>query len=68
MKLKRRVPDPPLGGRVDERHRPPTRFERFRTGVEGVSFVGLQRDDIVRSDLVMSIVDAYEGAEEGDGA
>ena len=30
------------------------------TGVEGVSFVGLQRDDIVRSDLVMRIVDAYE--------
>jgi phosphate starvation-inducible PhoH-like protein len=41
---------------------------RALTGVEGVSFVGLQRDDIVRSDLVMRIVDAYEGAEEGDGA
>jgi phosphate starvation-inducible protein PhoH len=26
----------------------------------------LRRDDIVRSDLVMRIVDAYEGAEEGD--
>jgi phosphate starvation-inducible PhoH-like protein len=36
------------------------------TGVEGVSFVGLRRDDIVRSDLVMRIVDAYEGAGEGD--
>ncbi len=35
---------------------------RTLTGVEGVSFVGLQRDDIVRSDLVMRIVDAYEGA------
>lgn len=33
-------------------------------GVEGVSFVGMGRDDIVRSDLVMRIVDAYEEAEE----
>jgi phosphate starvation-inducible PhoH-like protein len=32
------------------------------TGVDGVSFVRLKRDDIVRSDLVMRIVDAYEGA------
>ena len=32
------------------------------TGVDGVSFVHLKRDDIVRSDLVMRIVDAYEGA------
>jgi phosphate starvation-inducible PhoH-like protein len=32
-------------------------------GVEGVSFVTLKRDDIVRSDLVMRIVDAYEGAQ-----
>jgi phosphate starvation-inducible PhoH-like protein len=38
------------------------------TGVEGVSFVGLRRDDIVRSDLVMRIVDAYEVAGEGDRA
>ena len=38
------------------------------TGVEGVSFVGLRRDDIVRSDLVMRIVDAYEGAGEDDRA
>ena len=38
--------------------------QRTLTGVEGVSFVGLQRDDIVRSDLVMRIVDAYEGAGE----
>jgi len=37
---------------------------RTLTGVEGVSFVGLQRDDIVRSDLVMRIVDAYEGVQE----
>jgi phosphate starvation-inducible PhoH-like protein len=36
--------------------------QRTLTGVEGVAFVGLQRDDIVRSDLVMRIVDAYEGA------
>jgi phosphate starvation-inducible protein PhoH and related proteins len=35
---------------------------RTLTGVEGVAFVGLRRDDIVRSDLVMRIVDAYEGA------
>ena len=34
------------------------------TGVEGVAFVGLRRDDIVRSDLVMRIVDAYEQAQE----
>jgi len=38
------------------------------TGVEGVSFVGLRRDDIVRSDLVMRIVDAYEGVGEGERA
>jgi phosphate starvation-inducible PhoH-like protein len=34
--------------------------------VEGVSFVGLRRDDIVRSDLVMRIVDAYEAVGEGE--
>ena len=33
---------------------------RTLDSVEGVSFVGLQRDDIIRSDLVMRIVDAYE--------
>jgi phosphate starvation-inducible PhoH-like protein len=33
-------------------------------GVEGVDFVNLQRDDIVRSDLVMRIVDAYEEPEQ----
>ncbi|HET7480855.1 MAG TPA: PhoH family protein [Rubrobacteraceae bacterium] len=38
------------------------------TGVEGVKFVGLKRDDIVRSDLVMRIVDAYEDAQGGSGA
>ncbi len=32
-------------------------------GVEGVAFVNLWRDDIVRSDLVMRIVDAYEEGE-----
>jgi phosphate starvation-inducible PhoH-like protein len=36
---------------------------RTLDGVEGVSFVTLKRDDIVRSDLVMRIVDAYEGAQ-----
>jgi len=34
--------------------------QRKLTGVDGVSFVRLKRDDIVRSDLVMRIVDAYE--------
>jgi len=38
------------------------------SGVEGVAFVGLRRDDIVRSDLVMRIVDAYEEAGEGEKA
>lgn len=33
-------------------------------GVDGVTFVELRRDDIVRSDLVMRIVDAYEQAQE----
>ncbi|MBA2692523.1 MAG: PhoH family protein [Rubrobacter sp.] len=37
---------------------------RALAGVEGVSFVGMGRDDIVRSDLVMRIVDAYEEAED----
>ncbi|WP_119068191.1 PhoH family protein [Rubrobacter indicoceani] len=36
---------------------------RILDGVEGVSFVGMKRDDIVRSDLVMRIVDAYEAVE-----
>ncbi|MGI9050655.1 MAG: PhoH family protein [Rubrobacteraceae bacterium] len=36
--------------------------------VEGVAFVGLRRDDIVRSDLVMRIVDAYESSRERDEA
>jgi phosphate starvation-inducible PhoH-like protein len=38
---------------------------RKLSGVEGVDFVKLQRDDIVRSDLVMRIVDAYEEPEQG---
>ncbi len=38
------------------------------TGVEGVAFVGLKRDDIVRSDLVMRIVDAYEEVSGESGA
>jgi phosphate starvation-inducible protein PhoH and related proteins len=37
---------------------------RKLSGVQGVDFVNLQRDDIVRSDLVMRIVDAYEEPEE----
>lgn len=40
--------------------------QRTLKGVEGVTFVGLKRDDIVRSDLVMRIVDAYDQAQ-GDG-
>jgi phosphate starvation-inducible protein PhoH and related proteins len=40
---------------------------RTLTGVDGVDFVRLQRDDIVRSDLVMRIVDAYEGAAQAPG-
>ncbi|MDN5697775.1 MAG: PhoH family protein [Rubrobacter sp.] len=34
---------------------------RKLSSVQGVEFVRLQREDIVRSDLVMRIVDAYEG-------
>jgi phosphate starvation-inducible PhoH-like protein len=41
---------------------------RTLDGVEGVSFVTLKRDDIVRSDLVMRIVDAYEGAQNSSEA
>jgi phosphate starvation-inducible protein PhoH and related proteins len=37
-----------------------------RKALTGVAFVGLRRDDIVRSDLVMRIVDAYEEAGEGE--
>ena len=51
-------------GRVSGLHE----AQRTLTGVEGVTFVGLQRDDIVRSDLVMRIVDAYEGAGEKEEA
>jgi putative nucleotidyltransferase with HDIG domain len=36
MKLKRSVPNPPLGGCVDDLHRPPTRSERFRAWIEDV--------------------------------
>ncbi len=38
------------------------------SGVDGVAFVRLKRDDIVRSDLVMRIVDAYEQADDPSGA
>ena len=34
MKLKRSVPNPPLGARVDDLHRPPTRSERLREWME----------------------------------
>lgn len=34
MKLKRSVPNPPLGARVDDLHRPPTRSERLREWLE----------------------------------
>jgi phosphate starvation-inducible PhoH-like protein len=41
---------------------------RTLDGVEGVSFIGLRRDDIIRSDLVMRIVDAYDQAQEDQEA
>ena len=34
MKLKKQLPSTPLGKRVDDLHRPPTRFERFREWIE----------------------------------
>ena len=42
--------------------------QRALAGVDGVAFVRLKRDDIVRSDLVMRIVDAYEQADDQSGA
>ena len=57
------------GGSPESPHKRAARCQEYPYGVEGVSFVGLRRDDdIVRSDLVMRIVDAYEGAGEGDRA
>jgi putative nucleotidyltransferase with HDIG domain len=41
MKLGKQAPKTPLGKRVDELHRPPTRFERFREWIEGMSKVRL---------------------------
>jgi putative nucleotidyltransferase with HDIG domain len=41
MKLGKQVPKTPLGKRVDELHRPPTRFERFREWIEGLPKVRL---------------------------
>jgi phosphate starvation-inducible PhoH-like protein len=42
--------------------------QRALAEVDGVAFVRLKRDDIVRSDLVMRIVDAYEQAVDPSGA
>ncbi len=36
MKFRKTVPNSPLGKRVDEFHRPPTRFESFRAWIEGL--------------------------------
>jgi putative nucleotidyltransferase with HDIG domain len=41
MKLGKQVPKTPLGKRVDELHRPPTQFERFREWIEGLPKVTL---------------------------
>src|SRR3712207_3976227 len=41
MKLTKKAPRAPLGKRVDELHRAPTRFERFRAWIEGVPKVRL---------------------------
>ena len=36
MRLRKHPPDTPPGKRVDELHRPPTGFERFRAWIEGL--------------------------------
>ena len=36
MRLKKSIPSPALGSRVDDLHRPPTRFERLREWMEGL--------------------------------
>ena len=41
MKLEKQEPKTPLGRRVDELHRPPTRFERFREWIEGLPKIRL---------------------------
>ena len=51
MKLGKQVPKTPLGRRVDELHRPPTRFERFRA--EGRVIVSI--------DAVPDITNVQEG-------
>src|SRR5215208_6273333 len=45
MKLGKQVPKTPLGKRVDELHRPPTRFERFREWIERVIAQGIIEPD-----------------------
>jgi putative nucleotidyltransferase with HDIG domain len=41
VKLGKQEPKTPLGRRVDELHRPPTRFERFREWLEGLPKIRL---------------------------
>ncbi|MDQ3910227.1 MAG: HDIG domain-containing protein [Actinomycetota bacterium] len=41
MKMTNKAPKAPLGKRVDELHRPPTRFERFRAWIEGLPKIRL---------------------------
>jgi cyclic-di-AMP phosphodiesterase PgpH len=41
VKLEKQEPKTPLGRRVDELHRPPTRFERFREWIEGLPKIRL---------------------------
>ena len=54
MKLGKQVPKTPLGRRVDELHRPPTRFERFREWIEGIPKLRLYVALIVITWLVLT--------------
>jgi len=49
------LPEGQVSGLVDA--------QRVLTGIDGVSFVYLFREDIVRHPLVQEIVQAYEGRE-----